>query len=130
MTDELLKEDKIAVCPVCGSEFLITSKHFIYCSLSCRKLAGGKKKGKKRSSKSKVKKCEGCGKLFQTDRYTPNQKYCSQDCYYSKIAKKKDPDIQQPERHSEPRRVVCTNCGAAFMTSRNTTLCPLCRELR
>lgn len=129
MTDELLKEDKIAVCPVCGSEFLITSKHYVYCSLSCRKLAEGKKKGKKRSSKSKVKTCEGCGKLFQTNRYNPKQRYCSHECYYRSVMKTTKPQ-EEPKEHAEPKRVICTKCGSPFKTSRNTTLCPLCRELR
>ena len=124
MTDELLKEDKIAVCPVCGSEFLVTSKNFIYCSELCRKNTSGRRKIR---SKSKVKTCEGCGKLFQTNRYTPKQKYCSHECYYRSVMK--TTRSEEPKEHTEPKRVICTKCGSPFRTSRNTTLCPLCREL-
>lgn len=128
MTDELLKEDTVKICPVCGGEFIVSSKQFIYCSDRCRKNASGKK-GRKLTSRSKVKTCLGCGKLFQTDRYNPKQKYCCQECYYQSIMKTKEPK-EEPKEHTEPKRVICTKCGSPFRTSRNTTLCPLCRELR
>ena len=127
MNEEILKEDRIAICPVCGGEFIVTPKHSIYCSDLCLKQVS-KKSEKKLKSKSKVKECKGCGKLFQTNRYAPNQKYCCQDCYYRSVMK--TTKEEEPKEHSEPRRVVCTKCGVAFRTARNTTLCPLCRELR
>lgn len=126
MTDELLREDTIKICPVCGGEFLVSQKQFIYCSERCRKNASSKKKLK---SKSKVKTCEGCGKLFQTNRYNPKQRYCSHECYYRSVMKTIKPQ-EEPKEHAEPKRVICTKCGSPFKTSRNTTLCPLCRELR
>lgn len=128
MHEEILKEDKIAVCPICGGEFLVSPKHSIYCSERCLKSVSGNP-NRRPKSKSKVKPCEGCGKLFQTNRYTPDQKYCSQECYYRSAMKTtKDEDVA-PKEHMEPRRVVCTKCGTPFKTCRNTTLCPLCREL-
>lgn len=126
MTDELLREDTIKICPVCGGEFIVSQKQFIYCSERCRKNASSKKKLK---SKSKVKTCGGCGKLFQTNRYNPKQRYCSHECYYRSVMKTTKPQ-EEPKEHTEPKRVICTKCGSPFKTSRNTTLCPLCRELR
>lgn len=126
MIDELLREDTIKICPVCGGEFIVSQKQFIYCSERCRKNASSKKKLK---SKSKVKTCEGCGKLFQTNRYNPKQRYCSHECYYRSVMKTTKPQ-EEPKEHTEPKRVICTKCRSPFKTSRNTTLCPLCRELR
>lgn len=128
MTDELLKEDKIRICPICGGEFIVSFKHLIYCSEKCRKSVSNKSTRKVRS-KSKVKPCKGCGKLFQTARYKPDQKYCSQECYYKSVMKTTKPK-EEPKEHSEPKRVICTKCGEPFKTSRDSTLCPLCRELR
>lgn len=127
MTEEILHEDIIKTCPICGGEFIVSSKHIIYCSDLCLKKAKTKK-GKPITSKSKVKECKGCSKLFQTDRYNPDQKYCSQECYYKSVMKKDKKD--EPKEHTEPVRVVCSRCGTPFKTSRKTTLCPLCRELR
>ena len=126
--DSYEEKSKINICIVCGNEFEVSNKHMIYCSKKCRD--EGKKRKVNSSPRRKVKECLFCGKRFTTGAYTPNQKFCSLECHYKSMKKNSEKTEDKSKKaKKKASRVTCPKCNSIFYTTRNSKLCPLCREL-
>ena len=96
-------------CLFCGAEFETNARNQKYCSLSCQRRAGYRRRHPKCGAE---KTCVICGKTFVPKHST--KKYCSKACFLEKVRRK---------HQGKPLvKKACAICGTEFETNRSNRI--------